>query len=641
MSERHWTSAVDGVLLQHFDESFDIERPTHRPDTLQISRVNLLVGPNNAGKSRFLRVMAKEEKPRIRVGDGQWSNDPRKSIKEALSHWKWIVDRVENASLQYPELSRERSHFSEWVQKARSIQGRLSEASANSWLSFEGNSNPTVIKDARQHRTALNQLQDLSERMRSEDVSKRELDAFDATLASAESATSPWLPPPVYIPVLRGLRAVARQGSSRKYDDAYHAATVHDYGFRQQFVIETGLTLYDDLRKQLLGKREQRDGVRAYEEFLSKIFFEGRRLTITPHEEEQALHIDLDGKEHPIHHVGDGLQSVIVLTYRAYITRSTPGLFFIEEPELFLHPGMQRRLLSFFLHETPHLYFITTHSNHLLDLSMDERGITVYNFHRAPKAGATDSNDSSMVTRVCRVNGGDQSSLALLGVRVSSVFLVNATVWVEGITDRLYLREMLRLYVASKSGDKAFRRMEEDTHYSFVEYGGSNIVHWSFLQDEEHPIEVKRLCAHGILMMDADDSATPGTKKHKRRTDLANTLADRLLVTSGREVENMLPERVVRAVLKRYNEADALVNTVTRSAYRDEPLGRWLDTHLGSTKARKGGYGDDSGTVTRKPEFCDRAIDAMREAGFTFADLPDEVQDLVVRVYRFILEQNR
>lgn len=208
MSERHWTSAVDGVLLQHFDESFDIERPTHRPDTLQISRVNLLVGPNNAGKSRFLRVMAKEEKPRIRVGDGQWSNDPRKSIKEALSHWKWIVDRVENASLQYPELSRERSHFSEWVQKARSIQGRLSEASANSWLSFEGNSNPTVIKDARQHRTALNQLQDLSERMRSEDVSKRELDAFDATLASAESATSPWLPPPVYIPVLRGLHAM-------------------------------------------------------------------------------------------------------------------------------------------------------------------------------------------------------------------------------------------------------------------------------------------------------------------------------------------------------------------------------------------------------------------------------------------------
>ena len=29
---------------------------------------------------------------------------------------------------------------------------------------------------------------------------------------------------------------------------------------------------------------------------------------------------------------------------------------------------------------------------------------------------------------------------------------------------------------------------KEDYHYSFVEYGGNNITHWSFLDKEETPI---------------------------------------------------------------------------------------------------------------------------------------------------------
>lgn len=639
MREREWTDAVDGVWLPEVDPSYEVESADDAQTLLRASRVNLLVGANNAGKSRFLRGVLNAKELRFRTPKSGWRGDFRPGLARAADCLSKVIKRAEDILSGLSPHFAYRHNIDSWLQTAKLLLMRLEQPIGEQVVVSLGDPHKSLIADVRKHLASTNspRLQEMYE----EDAVRGHLASLTGALNDVETTSPPAVPKRNYVPVLRGLRAVTRTDRKRVYDHAYVQATRLDYQLAKNVEVETGLTLYEDLRKRLLGKREQRESVRGYEEFLSKNFFEGRRLTLTPHDEDQAVYVDLDGQEHPIHHVGDGLQSVIVLTYQAFVTRQTPGLFFVEEPELFLHPGMQRRLLNFFLHETPHLYFITTHSNHLLDLSMDERGITVYNFQRVPRAGAADADDSSMVTRVRRVNGGDQSSLALLGVRVSSVFLVNATVWVEGITDRLYLREMLRLYVASKDGDAAFRRMEEDTHYSFVEYGGSNITHWSFLQKEAHPIEVKRLCSNSVLMIDEDDSAKAGTAKHKRRADLASALADRLLVTAGREVENMLPERVVSAVLKRYSETDAAVAKVTRGAYRDEPLGAWLDTHLGSTKARTSGYGDDSGTVKGKTDFCERAIDAMREGDFTFADLPPEVQRLVERIYGFIVAQNK
>jgi hypothetical protein len=415
---------------------------------------------------------------------------------------------------------------------------------------------------------------------------------------------------------------------------------VHDYAL-EGVAVETGLGLFGDVREKLLGKRNERETVRRYEDFLSKNFFEGRPLTLTPHEKEQVLNVDLDGDEHPIHLVGDGMQSVIVMTYRAFVTQDTPGIFFIEEPELFLHPGMQRRLLHYFLHETPHLYFITTHSNHLLELSMDECNITVHNFRRVLKPNPTGKGPSVSVTEVRRVNGGDRSSLALLGVRASSVFLVNATVWVEGVTDRRYLREMIRLYVVANKEIAGFRRMEEDIHYSFVEYGGSNITHLSFMKhkDEDHPIDVGRLCANGMLMIDVDDSDTPGKNKHRRREELEVTLGPRLVVTAGREVENMLPERVIHAVMRQFKEDDAACAKVTRAGYRNRLLGTYLEEQLAGIAKRKS-WREKSGTIVDKVEFCERALGVMRDSEFKFEHLPDEVQTIVKRIYDFILKQN-
>src|ERR1041384_4416314 len=87
-------------------------------------------------------------------------------------------------------------------------------------------------------------------------------------------------------------------------------------------------------------------------------------------------------------------------------------------------------------------------------------------------------NEKQAEFEIENVSSGDTSCLELLGVRNSSVFLSNFTIWVEGITDRRYPAHYLKLHVDHLRGtDTSVKDFREDLHYSFVEYGGANITH--------------------------------------------------------------------------------------------------------------------------------------------------------------------
>lgn len=434
-----------------------------------------------------------------------------------------------------------------------------------------------------------------------------------------------------YIPTLRGLRPL-----NSTYDDFYKQQTIDSYFKDAEHKPEvfTGLGLYTELRSYLLGDNAKRKKIKEYQEFISNSLFEGKEVTLIPSEEQKIVVVKIGNElERPIHELGDGIQSAIILTFLPFVSLEN-CIFFIEEPELFLHPSMQRKILEFYHSLERHLFFMTTHSNHLLDITIDIPEISIYSFRKLITSSEDDQTPQFVVENV---DDNQSSSLELLGVRNSSVLLVNATIWVEGITDRWYLREMLRMYMKTLPNPKP--KLEEDIHYAFVEYGGGNITHFSFLDMENEPIPVERLCSKAIVVIDQDDEQ----KKLERKQQLKAKLGDRLIILPCREIENSLPPEVIRSVVIEYEKStqnsNPEINSFAYTAYQNESLGEFIEEHvIKGDKRRRGSYKADSGTITDKLGFCTKALAHLKN--LTFEQLNPTIQAEIKKLYEFILVQN-
>lgn len=237
---------------------------------------------------------------------------------------------------------------------------------------------------------------------------------------------------------------------------------------------------------------------------------------------------------------------------------------------------------------------------------------------------------------VINVSRSDRRPLELLGVRNSSVLLTNCTVWVEGITDRRYVAHWLDLYQQHLHGSMPADRAKfliEDLQYSFVEYSGGNITHWSFL-DEEGP-DVERLCGNLFLIAD-EDNMKPGAEKGKRQEKLIKKLQEKFHLLPVREIENLLTPDNLKSVLMANGELpDNLKTVVEQDAYAGKQLGKFIESTIIKNlalKRRIGSYAGDSGTVSDKVKFCERAIESMKE----FDALSPAAQDLTQKVFDFI-----
>lgn len=280
----------------------------------------------------------------------------------------------------------------------------------------------------------------------------------------------------IYIPVLRSARALLMDNGSVVYEDVLKNA-VHQQYFGGKLgnkgeQIYTAQLFYDGVKRQKNGQSYQREGFREFEKFIGESFFQSGELEITAvylESGKKEITVDLpnERKDVAIHDLGDGVQAIINLLFPVFTAREG-SWGFIDEPELNLHPGFQnlfiRTLLeNKFLRDKNLRYFINSHSNHILSelLLSGSDDAEIFVFSRRDK-------DSSSIQPF---KGYEAATLELLGVLNTSTLLSNCSVWVEGVTDRLYIRAFLTAYLRQVTG---FRPIE-GLNYSFVEYGGSNL----------------------------------------------------------------------------------------------------------------------------------------------------------------------
>lgn len=379
---------------------------------VQVGTVNVFVGPNNVGKSRFLRGLFAAKQMLFRVAStdlGAISSAVRSFINNAQALYGPRVIGIG----AFGELSRFAAFtsldwFSDGDEGFATLQkelGKVASATNPGQVRFNGSmSAPSQQEIDRIFRLVLAQAQNLAS-------------TVDAAAPAAGNEER------IYIPILRGLR---RPQSERSTADVYAVRTQADY-FAHEGNIFSGLGIYDELKNLLLGTHAERSRVAEYERFLSTELFEGREVELTPHRSGDVVHIRIEKDERAIHQLGDGIQSLIIMTFPAF-TAPARSLFFVEEPETHLHPGMQRKLLELMLrHErlNRHQYFATSHSNHLLDMAGEYAGCTTFLVRKAA--------EGNRPFQIRALGKRDRDAMRDLGVRSSSVFLTNATVWVEGI----------------------------------------------------------------------------------------------------------------------------------------------------------------------------------------------------------------
>ncbi|WP_147313941.1 AAA family ATPase [Deminuibacter soli] len=586
-----------------------------------LARLNILVGENNSGKSRFLRKIFADEELKFLspVADRNFINE----------RFQYFIDELKknnffNEHDAFESIRMDVEKFFPFIY-------------LTPFVSYE-----LVFKILRETERILKGMISNFPQLNNLLLTTQECLNDIKQLVGGNSQSVHYKFRRIYIPVLRGLRPIQRPAVGEisflnEYDN-YKDRTVFDYFTevkrnKLEDDIYTGLNLYDDVNRFYNGDGEERETLNRFCKFISETFFNNAKVELIPRHKKPVVYVKIGNHEEPIYNLGDGIQSLIILLYPVFFFKNDSLKVFIEEPETHLHPGFQRLLIETLLKDEFRncQYFITTHSNHILDLTFDYRGVAVYTFEKSEDIG------KKPTFIIKNVENTEINILALLGVRNSSVFLSNCTIWVEGITDRIYLRKYLEIIQKNKA-----LKYYEEKHYSFVEYGGNNITHWSFLDDEDpaHPnIAVENLCGKLFLITDKDDAGhekhngrkKTQTKKMKRHAQLKDKLGDRYYCLECNEIENLLSASVLTAIIGENNiKAGAKIE---EKHYKNKYLGKYLD----SIKTDESKFASVSGAIANKVEFAKKAVDYIQVK----EDISKEAIDLANKLYKFIAAHHK
>jgi len=621
----YWAENLEGY-------SSDNDTETNYDEVLEIKRLNFFIGKNNAGKSRFLREL-------FRMYSGQHLYNSLQ-FRKLKGFKKQLIINLQNIPLKN---NPNYKHF---------INSESSLVPENVGSIIQ------IFENCLNYLGQFNQLQDLYSNNNIPQAKAKFIKEIE------ENINKIFHNKKFYIPILRGMRPVTDLDKKYPYIERAQKDYFKDPNKFNKENIVTGERLYHELKIHLLGKPQQRVLIKQYEEKLSQYFFDNETVTLIPYigkddngHDNDVVHIKLgEDDQFAIHKLGDGLQQAIVLTYEAFIKKDETHAFFIEEPELHMHAGMVRQLMNFYLNETSHYYFFTTHSNHLLDMADESDQVIIQKFVKLPNI----DNPSKFDFKIYRCDR-DRDLLASLGVRPSSVYLANCTIWVEGITDRLYITKYMEKYLAEleKSNNelyKKYRRFMPNYHYTFVEYAGSNLVHWCFSDTYADQLEDKGLSAKAVaseMLLIADgDIQNKADRVQVLKSELKK---DNYLILECKETENTLPkDSIVRVAQKKFSNMKAKtkqgftienLDSITASDYfdhKDYGIGKLLDDQIRNTRTStdKTAFADGKGvgTIKYKLDFC-------REIIKDFDEKPDweltpKAKALCERIFKHIEKCN-
>lgn len=240
----------------------------------------------------------------------------------------------------------------------------------------------------------------------------------------------------------------------------------------------------------------------------------------------------------PIESLGTGIVQLIVLFAYLALDKDKEATYFLEEPETHLHPGLLKRLIAKLKRFSNIQFFISSHSSAILDCLSDDDAVYLL---RQEVGGACHAITCTAFTEQFRI-------LDLLGVSSRDTLQSNCTIWVEGPTDRIYVRQWIK--EAQKSYGTALE-LVEGSDYSIVSYGGKLLSHFGLEIGDRDLIEVMKVNRFNAVLMDRDKppGSTDKDLSETKRRILSEASEDPwhffASATVGREIENDVPSKLL------------------------------------------------------------------------------------------------
>lgn len=477
------------------------------------SRINILIGQNNSGKSNVLRFIhdwlaraGSNGSPARDAHDRHFPSGTPLKYGFRLScarDGKLVPDALGTLSPAYSEAQKYRA-----LKVIFEAKMRLDQDPNGPWFHFD------------EKGTFLEKEWETT----SKEVSDGDLNSLwnHLTNQSGGSRQAHWGPetirrlapsrPQFECHLVPAIRTIGAQGSQSE-------------GFSGDGIIERLAKLQNP---PALGQRDK-DRFNKIGDFLRTVTDNPTAGIEIPYERNTIL-VHMDGKTLPLESLGSGIHEVIILAAAATLLENC--VVCMEEPELHLNPILQKKLVRYLHEATSNQYFISSHSAALMDTPDAE----VY--HVTLNGGAS---------RVERVTSDRHRSEICedLGYHPSDLLQTNCVIWVEGPSDRIYLNWWI---------NSVNSQLIEGIHYSIMFYGGRLASHLSGHDLEPLVadfISLRRLNRRGVILIDSDRS-----KRGMRINDTKSRLRDEFdsgpghaWITEGREIENYLdPLLLMKAI---------------------------------------------------------------------------------------------
>lgn len=269
------------------------------------------------------------------------------------------------------------------------------------------------------------------------------------------------------------------------------------------------------------------------EKFVKKLLKEQHLEIEVPHTKDD-VYISMHGNRLPLDSYGTGIHQLIILCSALVI--NTNKIVCIEEPEVYLHPELQRMFLQFLIEETDNIYFITTHSNVFID----------FNEHIQVNH-VTHNGNATKIQQILELESSKEI-LDDLGYKNSDLLQSNGIIWVEGPSDRIYLNKWISLLTEDA--------LKEGLHYSIMFYGGKLLSHIGAETKksnneffENDLIDLMTINRNSFVIIDRDGNTSKTTINKTKIRIKEEFKEDKCWITKGREIENYLDANVIDAWL--------------------------------------------------------------------------------------------